>query len=121
MPLVRPMAVLALLFLTSCSGGASTAVTPTLPSAGTTVSYKADIAPLLSASCAGCHTPGGMGSQDIVLFDASGNLDEGVVSSRIDDIISQTQSGRMPQRGTKLTAAQVGLLQAWKNESTPNN
>ena len=109
-----------LIALAACSAGTSGAVTQAqLPAAA--VSFKTDVAPLLTSSCAGCHAPNGDGAQDQLLFDGSGNVDYDHVKSGINKIIRETSEGAMPKGRTRLTAAQIGVLQAWANAGTPNN
>ncbi|HEY9720657.1 MAG TPA: cytochrome c [Oscillatoriaceae cyanobacterium] len=85
------------------------------------VSYSAVVAPLLSQACAGCHTPGGLGGNNIQLFDQSGQLDYQSVSGGIGQIIGQVSSGRMPQGRQPLSQQEVAELEAWAQEGAPQN
>ena len=107
-------ALSALLAVVSCGG-----ITPVVPAGA--VSFKTDVAPLLAQTCGGCHTPSGPGGFQQEIFDASGNVDYTHVSKGISQIVAATQRGRMPQGGSQLTAAQVGILQAWSTAGAPNN
>jgi mono/diheme cytochrome c family protein len=126
-PLSRAAAALGLAIglavaVTACNAGATTgAGTTTGSTTAATVSFKTNVAPLISSTCAGCHTPGGMGSQDLVAFDASGAVNYTNVKNDIGNIIRQTQSGRMPQGRSKLTADQLAILTNWQAAGTPDN
>jgi len=40
---------------------------------------------------------------------------------QIDDVISTTKRGKMPEGGPRFTAAEVAVLQQWKDAGTPKN
>ena len=111
--------------LSSCSGNPTAGTDPTVnTSTGTAaaaVSYKADVAPLLASTCAGCHDAGGQGLQDLVLFDAAGAISYDAAAKDITRIVRETRSGKMPRNRTPLTAAQLAVLTAWQQQTTPTN
>jgi mono/diheme cytochrome c family protein len=99
---------------------------PAAPAKGT-VSFATDLAPILQDSCVSCHggekTSKGLdlktyaslmtGSQNgavIVAGDAANSK-----------LVQKIQSGSMPKRGTKWTAAQLQLLVDWVNAGAQNN
>jgi mono/diheme cytochrome c family protein len=129
-PLLRAAAALGVALglaaaVTACSAGTTTGTTSgtgtTATTTPATVSFKSNVAPLLSSACAGCHTPGGMGSQDFVAFDASGAVNQANVKAKIADIIAQTKSGAMPRGRSRLTADQLAILTNWQAAGTPDN
>jgi mono/diheme cytochrome c family protein len=85
------------------------------------VSYKQDVAPLIAGRCAACHRQGGEAASAATLADAQGKADYAGIKARINDIISDTRRGRMPEGGPRFTAAEVAILQAWKDAGTPDN
>ncbi|MBL7969598.1 MAG: cytochrome c [Prolixibacteraceae bacterium] len=111
--------------LTATGGAAGTAtytITPTANgTAGTPIKVKitvnppkvtfvADIKPLLTASCTPCHMPGGANPNK---FD-----DYTTVKNKISVILDRVQreptaAGFMPRGGTKLSAANIALLNKW--------
>jgi mono/diheme cytochrome c family protein len=94
--------------------------TPSPTPSASVVSFKGDVAPLLTRSCGGCHFPGGPGSGDWIGFDAAGTLQHAGVKGDIDEIVSEVERGRMPFGGrSRLTKAEVDLLKAWRTAGMP--
>ncbi|MCW5558697.1 MAG: DUF1549 domain-containing protein, partial [Verrucomicrobiae bacterium] len=99
------------------------------PPAARTVDFARDIQPLLEASCVKCHgrgkakgdwrldtretllSPGSSGVSVVPGDSAKSRLIHLVAGTDPDDV--------MPQKGTKLTPEQVGLLRAWVDQSAP--
>lgn len=74
------------------------------------VTYTADIKPLLIVSCTPCHLPGGVNPNK---WD-----DYATAKSKISVILDRVQRestavGFMPKNGTKLSAANIALLNKW--------
>lgn len=74
------------------------------------VTFVADIKPLLTASCTPCHMPGGANPNK---WD-----DYATVKSKISVILDRVQreptaAGFMPKGGSKLSAANIALLNKW--------
>jgi len=74
------------------------------------VTYLADIKPLMVASCTPCHLAGGSNPNK---FD-----DYATAKSKITTILDRVQrestaAGFMPRGGTKLSAANIALLNKW--------
>lgn len=91
-------------FWTGCSKDSTT--TPYTPTCdGTVKSYKNDVAPIINASCAGCHSNFGTYSQ--------------LYASR-NSIRSNVVSGQMPQNGS-LTTAQKDAIACWVDSGAANN
>jgi mono/diheme cytochrome c family protein len=107
--------------LWACNNG-NLPVAPSTPNAAAagTVSFKTDVAPLLAATCAGCHAAGQEGERDLLLF-VNGQVDYSAASGHIAKIVRETTRGDMPQGRAKLTTAQLAILQAWSAAGTPNN
>jgi mono/diheme cytochrome c family protein len=84
------------------------------------VSFQNDVAPILTRSCAGCHSPGKPGVGNLAVFDAAGKVRSDTIVAGIASVISQTESGRMPRGGRpKLSADEVALLKRWRTEGLP--
>lgn len=101
--------------------------TETAMPASAGVSFSTDVMPILKNSCIRCHggerTSGGlnlttyaalmMGGESgavVIPGDAAGSL-----------LVTLSESGKMPKRGTKLTPEQVQILKDWVNAGAPNN
>lgn len=111
--------------LTATGGAAGTATYTITPAANGTsgtpikvkitvnppkVTFVADIKPLLTASCTPCHMPGGANPNK---WD-----DYTSVKNKISVILDRVQreptaAGFMPKGGTKLSAANIALLNKW--------
>nr|WP_299068619.1 hypothetical protein [uncultured Allomuricauda sp.] len=78
----------------------------------TEVTYTADIAPLLSSNCLGCHSNPPQNGAPMALTTFS------AVQSRASGIFNRTNNGTMPPSG-KLPQANIDLIQAWINAGTP--
>lgn len=96
---------------------AAASAAPAIPAPGG-VSFKAQVVPLLSRSCAGCHAPGRKGWRDLVLFDEAGKLLYDPVHAELDWIIETVAAGHGKPR---LTATEVALLQRWHDEGGRSN
>ncbi|MBL9136051.1 MAG: DUF1549 domain-containing protein [Verrucomicrobiales bacterium] len=99
------------------------------PPASRTVDFDKDIRPILEASCVKCHGRGkskggfqldtretflkdGDSGPAVKLGDSAGSYLIHLVSGLDEDDI-------MPQKGSRLTAEQVGLLRAWVDQQLP--
>jgi len=100
-----------------------------------TVSYQADIQPLLNARCAACHLPGGDGSNKsgfvvasyetvmkgtqhgpvIVAGDALSSSLYRLVSGKVDPSI------QMPHQGQPLSEKEIALIETWIDRGARNN
>ncbi|MEI8046462.1 MAG: hypothetical protein WCI92_03705 [Bacteroidota bacterium] len=90
--------------LTSCSkDGTTTNYTPSCN--GTVKSYQANVAPIISSACAGCHQNFSTYSQ--------------LYASR-NSVRSQVVSGNMPQSGS-LSTTQKDAIACWIDNGAPNN
>jgi Protein of unknown function (DUF1549)/Protein of unknown function (DUF1553)/Planctomycete cytochrome C len=93
------------------------------PPADRPVDFQKDIEPLFEAACIKCHAKGkdkgGFSLETRERFLKGGETDAGaVVGKSGDSLIVQMVAGIdpdsiMPKKGTKWTAAQIGLLRAW--------
>ncbi len=93
------------------------------------ISYQKDVMPILTASCIGCHSPekkkGGLdmsgfgamvtGGQEGVAF-VAGQPDK----SKLITMVSGPEP-EMPDKGDKLTAAQVEILKRWVAEGAKDD
>ncbi len=119
---------LALIFLLSCSFAASAKLSPEQvaklpPPASSPVQFSKDIKPIFDASCIKCHgrgrSKGGfrLDTRETVL--KGGDSGPVIIPGKsADSYLIELVSGLdpdnvMPQKGSKLTADQVGLLRAW--------
>lgn len=109
--------------LVACTAGTPTSPTPSSsPLTGSSsVSFKTSVAPLLTSSCVSCHTPTGTGAREIVIADATGQLDVATISRRAGAILREVRSGAMPEGGPKWTTEQVTTFQTWYQAGAPNN
>src|SRR6266480_6107435 len=93
------------------------------------ISYQKDVLPILTASCMGCHTPekkkGGLDMTSYALLAKGGK--EGVVfvvgqpdKSKLVTMVSGPEP-EMPEKGDKLTAAQVEILKRWVAEGAKDD
>lgn len=100
---------------------------PATPSAASgtapvAVSFKADVAPVLSRSCAGCHSAGGSAAGSWTAFDAAGQASHAGVTGQLARVISNVSTGRMPKGAApKLSPAEVDTLKRWEAAGAPNN
>lgn len=85
----------------------------------TDVSFRTQIAPLLSDRCAYCH--GSIGAGGVTLFDGSGDAVYSSIKARIASIIGEVSSGGMPRNGTRLSQSEVELLESWNDAGAPDN
>lgn len=101
--------------------------TPLPATEAAAVSFSADILPILNQSCVNCHggqfTREGLNltSHDLLM---QGSFDGPVVipgDAANSTLIMSVASGKMPKRGSKLTAEQIQLLTEWVNAGAPNN
>ena len=105
--------------------GCTAVLPPALyPEAGETaaapsVSFRADVAPVLERRCAGCHVPDKTPPQ---LLAADGKARYDVVRVAIDDVVRSSRDGRMPPVAPDaVPAAELAALRAWREAGTPDN
>lgn len=84
----------------------------------TTVSYAAEIAPLINAQCIGCHTPGGGGAGDFSTYEGFKlKVDNGSVNNRVITMKDMPTPGS----GFTLTNAERQKISCWIEQGAPNN
>ena len=119
------------LALTCCAFGKMTPqqIQSLPPPASRTINFSQDIQPIINASCLKCHgrgrTKGGfqLDTRDTVL--KGGDSGQVVTLGRSEDsLLIELVSGVnpdnvMPQKGSRLTREQVGLLRAWIDQRLP--
>jgi hypothetical protein len=101
--------------------------TKAAPSAKTNVSFTNDVQPLLESRCGTCHM-GEFVNKDLHM-DTYESLMEGSESGPViipgdanhSLIIQKLVDGEMPERGPKLTPAQIQIIADWINVGAPNN
>lgn len=143
-PLKQAILLLALILLSSCSGGESTTGPDPNPNPDPDpdpdrlVSFSQDIEPIFSGTCsaAGCHDSGtqesgvNLSSYDAALKSVGVQYGTEVIdpgspnNSPIVDKISNDnpQFGvRMPEGGPPLNSAQIDSIIAWIEDGAPNN
>jgi hypothetical protein len=75
------------------------------------VTYTANIAPLLKASCTSCHYPGTDEGPNLSTYQQAKALGASILTAVVK---KAGQPGFMPQGGKALSAEQIKLLQDWK-------
>src|SRR5690606_10300654 len=113
--------------------GAQAELTPAqldqLPSPAARVDFSKDIAPILQSSCANCHgrgkAKGGFQIDTRETFLKEADSGPAVIpgnsrDSHLIHLVSGLDPDNvMPQKGTRLTAEQVGLMRAWIDQGLP--
>lgn len=85
------------------------------------VSYSAEVAPILNASCNGCHSPAG-GNQGGVRLDNYDAVKIWVNNGRLLGAIRhQAGFSAMPKNAAKLPACNISKIAIWINNGAPNN
>jgi uncharacterized membrane protein len=100
---------------------------PAAPANKGSVSFSKDLTPILQDSCVSCH--GGEKTSKALDMKTFANLMAGSQNGAVivagdaanSPLIQSIQSGKMPKRGTKLTADQVQLFVDWVNAGAQNN
>jgi len=124
-PIAGWPAILQLCFLAALNPAAAAQVdlSKLPPPASRAVDFVKDIQPILAHSCYACHGP--EKQENSLRWDIKANALKGGVSgpaiipgnsaqSRMIHLVAGLEKGLvMPQKGERLTAAQIGLLRAW--------
>jgi cytochrome c553 len=127
-------AMVGLWLLLASASGAMAKMTPEQiqalpPAASRTIIFSQDIKPIIDASCLRCHgrgrTKGGfqLDTRETVL--RGGSSGPAVALGRSEDsLLIELVSGAdpdkvMPQKGSRLTPEQIGLLRAWIDQRLP--
>jgi uncharacterized membrane protein len=109
------------------TSGAAAATTAPAADSGAAVSFSKDLMPIISNTCISCHggekTSKGL---DMKTFDSlmAGSQNGPVITAgdaANSKLVQSIQSGKMPKRGTLLTAAQLQLFVDWVNAGAKNN
>jgi len=80
------------------------------------ISYQDDVAPIISANCAGCHQGGGQsGGIELNNYAQFSTNTDAVINS-----ISR-ETAFMPQGGQKLPATKISLIETWKSQGKKDN
>lgn len=130
----QDLRVLALLILFSSGLAVSAKLTPEqiekLPRpSDQPVSFSKDVKPILEASCVNCHghgrSKGGFAIDTRETLLKGGESGPAVLSGKsaesylIELVSGVDPDNVMPQKGTKLTSRQVGILRAWIDQDLP--
>src|SRR5918994_2916669 len=93
------------------------------PPAGRTIDFAADVQPILERSCARCHargrTRGGFSIESREMLLKGGDNGPAIVLGRSDEselvalVAGLDPENVMPQKGSRLTDEQIGILRAW--------
>ncbi len=115
-----PVVLIGLLALTSCYNDNYQDLYPSGSCDTTQVSYAADVWPVISARCTGCHSgsvPSGNilleNYNDVVIVVKNGRL---LGSIRFDPGYSS-----MPKGGAKLSSCDIAKIEKWVNDGMPDN
>ena len=98
---------------------------PSAPASGT--SFTNDVLPIFNASCVKCH--GGEQVKeglDLTAYDKlmAGSFNGSVITPgdpANSFLVKQVMEGKMPKRGSKLTAEQIQIISNWVAEGALNN
>jgi cytochrome c553 len=91
------------------------------------VSFSTDVMPILKNSCVRCHggerTSGGLNLTTYAALMNGGESGAVVIpgDAGASLLVTLSESGKMPKRGTKLTPEQIQILKDWVNAGAPNN
>lgn len=125
MPPMAPRRRIAAVALGAVLAGCTAVLPPALyptdagPAGLASVSFRADVAPVLERRCAGCHKPDGTPP---ALLDAAGRARYDVLRVAIDDVVRTIRDGRMPPGApTTVTADELATLRAWRAAGAPDN
>ena len=108
--------LLSALFLAYCTASRKAVETPTSSTKKATVTYSANLMPLIESKCSPCHIPAKGGNKEP--FD---NIEN--VRGHIDEIIRRTQldpsdSKFMPRKKAPLSKEEIDMFKKWKEEGT---
>jgi uncharacterized membrane protein len=108
--------VLSAVFLTYCSTSRKAADTPASSTKKATVTYSANLMPLIEGKCSPCHIPAKGGNKEP--FNSVEN-----VRAHIDEIIRRiqldpTDSKFMPKKKSPLSKEEIDMFKTWKSEGT---
>jgi len=112
---------------TEAAPATDTVVPATEVSTTAGVSFANDVLPILTSSCADCHggnqTKAGL---DLTKYESlmAGSFDGTVITTgnaAESLLIQMSSSGKMPKRGSKLTADQIQIISDWINAGALNN
>jgi len=74
--------------------------------------FDADIKPIITGNCSPCHNAGGSSTTYVNYANAKGSVNS--ILNRIKR--TQGSSGFMPQNGTKLSDANIALIEKWQSD-----
>lgn len=128
-PSILLAAIVTLLAATVQVRSQSQAVPALPPPAAHQVDFASEVAPLFARSCARCHARGqskgkfSLETRDRLLT-GGGDGPAIVVGNSADSLLVHLVGGLdpdrpMPEKGTKLSAAEIGLVRAWIDQGAP--
>lgn len=97
---------------------------PQVPGSGncdlTNVTYQAVIAPVMAASCNGCHS--GAGASAGVVTDTYDGLKTIALNGKLYGVVSHASGySPMPKNGNKLSACSIEKIKTWVDAGALNN
>jgi hypothetical protein len=114
---IQSIVILFFLLVVACSKNTSTSTsTTTTANCSSSISFAADVSPIISANCAtnsGCHGSGSTNGPGALLTYSQ------IYSAR-SSISADVSSGVMP-KGSSLTAAQKTTITCWVSNGAANN
>lgn len=123
--LAEPTAVAEILPATEAPAEPEPAPAPQADNAS--VSFSADVMPILQDSCISCHggqrTSAGLDLKSYASLMSGGQDGLAVIpgDAASSPLVTLSESGKMPKRGSKLTPEQIQILKDWVNAGAPNN
>jgi cytochrome c len=101
--------------------------TATQPPAAGGVSYAKDIQPIFDRNCVKCH--GGDKTEVSLVLKSQADVMKGSENGAVVEpgkpgdsyLIELINNGKMPKKGSKLSAAEIALITKWVEVGAPNN
>lgn len=88
---------------------------------GRTVSFRAEVVPILQAHCAGCHSLGRQAAA-VPMFDAQGTPIHRAIKTHFFHMLMAIDEGTMPRdKPGSVPAEQVSVLKAWWAAGAPED
>jgi mono/diheme cytochrome c family protein len=91
------------------------------PCDSTTVSYLADVQPIMQNKCVGCHTTANSGNAFVALTNYAEVSATVPTGQLVGSIIHDPDYTAMPQNGPMLSNCEIAKIRNWVSEGALNN